>query len=64
MRVQKEGKARDRYVCQICGSSECVEGHHILDVFFAGAAIVDNIITLCSKHHKDAHAGKLDISVF
>ncbi len=60
-RAQKAGRERDRNICQICGSSDHVEGHHIIDHQFNGAALADNIITLCHKHHSDVHKGKIDI---
>ena len=63
-RAQKEGRLRDGNVCQICGSSDHVEGHHILDYQFNGAANIENIITLCSKHHDDVHKGLIDILKF
>jgi len=63
-RAQKAGKERDLYTCQICGSTDHVEGHHILDVAFGGAANVGNIISLCNKCHKNAHRGLIDIFRF
>lgn len=60
-RAQKAGRERDLNICQICGSSDHVEGHHIIDHQFGGAALADNIISLCHKHHKDVHDGKIDI---
>ena len=30
-KAQKRAKERDGYVCQVWGSSENVEGHHLLD---------------------------------
>ena len=63
-RVQKAGRSRDGNTCQICGAKDHVEGHHIVDYAFGGAASVDNIISLCQKHHKDVHNGKLNIFNF
>ena len=60
-RAQKAGRLRDGNRCQICGSSDHVEGHHIIDYAFGGAASSDNIISLCHKHHKDVHDGKINI---
>lgn len=60
-RAQKEGRERDGNICQICGSTDHVEGHHIIDYIFSGAANTDNIISLCHKHHNDVHNGKIDI---
>lgn len=34
-RAQKAGRERDRNICQICGSSDHVEGHHIMVKFTA-----------------------------
>lgn len=64
LRAQKEGKERDGYVCQICGSKNHVEGHHIVDYQYGGKASADNIVTLCHDCHKDVHRGKLDIMIF
>lgn len=63
-KAQKAGKHRDGDTCQICGSSDHVEGHHIVDYVFGGAASVENIIALCHKHHRDVHDGKLNIIRF
>ena len=60
-KAQKAGRERDRNVCQIGGSRDHVEGHHIIDYHFSGAALADNIIALCRKHHNDVHNGKIDI---
>lgn len=60
-KAQRAGRERDRNRCQICGSKNHVEGHHIVDHQFGGAANVDNIITLCHKHHRDVHKGSIDI---
>lgn len=60
-RVQKQGKERDQHVCQICGSTEHTEGHHIFDYAFGGAADEDNIITLCHSCHQGVHKGLIDL---
>lgn len=59
--VQKKGKERDLYICQICGSKKNVEGHHILNYQYGGAANIDNIVTLCRKCHNQVHRGNIDI---
>lgn len=64
LKAQKHGKERDAYTCQICGSKDNVQGHHIIDVHFNGAASDENIISLCNQHHKKVHAGKIDIIKF
>jgi len=62
--AQRKGRERDRNTCQICGSNNHVEGHHIIDHQYDGAASVDNIIALCHRHHKEVHSGKIDILKF
>ena len=63
-KVQQVGKKRDLYVCQVCGSREKAEGHHIIDYQFGGSANIDNIVTLCGKCHKQVHRGKIDLIKF
>lgn len=63
-RAQKAGRERDKNICQICGSTDHVEGHHIIDYLFFGAANIDNIISLCHKHHNDVHRGRIDVMKF
>lgn len=47
--------------CQICGSKESLEAHHI--VFQSKSKIrkdrKSNLVVLCEKHHDDVHANKL-----
>jgi len=64
LKAQKQGKDRDLHTCQICGDSNKVQGHHIIDVQFNGSANKDNIVSLCDDHHKKVHAGKLSITKF
>lgn len=59
--VQRAGKKRDLFVCQICGSTVKPEGHHVINFQYGGAADIDNIITLCQKCHKSVHRGTIDI---
>lgn len=63
IKAQKEGKSRDGF-CQLCGSTQNLEGHHIFDVQFGGAANKDNIVSLCDKCHDKVHANKVDIDIF
>ena len=55
-KAQRAGRERDGNRCQICGSKNHVEGHHIVDHQFGGAASA-----LCHKHHNDVHKGNIDI---
>lgn len=61
--AQQAGKRRDRYTCQICGSRENVEGHHVFEFSIGGAPHKDNIITLCHGCHEAVHKGKIDIMI-
>ena len=63
-KAQREGKIRDNYVCQVCGRRDHIEGHHIIDVAFGGAADPDNIVALCHNHHRAVHDGKIDLFMF
>jgi 5-methylcytosine-specific restriction endonuclease McrA len=63
-KVQCLGKIRDRNICQACGSTNSLEGHHIIDYQYGGTANVDNIVTLCHVCHKQVHRGNLDLVKF
>ena len=63
-KIRKEGKERDSYTCQICGSTENVEGHHVVDYSFGGASDSNNIVTLCPSCHRKVHKGLIDIDLF
>ena len=54
--------ARDNYKCQ-SGKSGCVNELHVHHIKFrsnGGSDNPSNLVTLCAKHHKQLHAGKLD----
>lgn len=63
-RAQKYGKIRDKFTCQICGATTDIEGHHILEHQYNGAADVENIVSLCHRHHRDVHDGFIDVFRF
>lgn len=46
-------KERDRFKCAICGGTEELQAHHILEkkMFPKYMLDLDNGITLCSRHH-------------
>ena len=64
LRAQKAGKERDGYVCQICGSTDRVQGHHMIDHMFGGAPTARNIITLCYRCHQEVHKGNIELTFF
>lgn len=58
---------RDNHLCRICLShghikTDELEAHHIIPLHEAPdmAYDLDNIITLCARHHKAADLGKID----
>ena len=59
--AQRNGKIRDGYVCQICGSQDHPEGHHVIEYQYGGAADIRNIVTVCRECHKQIHRGKIGI---
>lgn len=63
-KAQRDGRTRDLNICQICGSREKVEGHHIIDHQYTGSANVDNIIALCHSCHTSVHKGKFNLLKF
>lgn len=64
IKAQRAGRERDLNTCQKCGSRKQVEGHHIIDLQFTGAAIVDNIISLCHICHTEVHKGEISLNKF
>jgi hypothetical protein len=46
--------------CYLCGSSEKLTQHHILDRRFGGGTEEDNIVPICQKCHNDLNKGKIE----
>ena len=64
IKAQKEGKKMDEFMCFFCLETfEGNHGHHIIFYSEDGIASVHNMITLCSKCHREYHAGKLNIEI-
>lgn len=42
--------------CYVCGTTEDLELHHKIPRCLGGLDFVDNIIFLCTKHHKAVHS--------
>lgn len=61
--VQRKGRARDRGICQVCGSALRPEGHHAFDYQYGGPASIGNIVTLCHDCHTKVHRGSMDVKV-
>lgn len=52
---RKEVYARDGYVCALCGSHQYLQIHHVIPRSQGGSDFPENLITLCSKCHGQAH---------
>jgi hypothetical protein len=48
--------------CEICGA-KAVDVHHI-EGRGKGKDVISNLMGLCRKHHRYAHDGKIDKTVF
>jgi len=46
---------RDGWRCQSCGSSDCLQVHHICFRSRLGDDKDENLITLCADCHRDIH---------
>jgi hypothetical protein len=47
--------------CAICGYDKIVEVHHIIPKCKDGTDDLNNLIVLCSNHHKEIHADMFDL---
>jgi len=54
-RMKRMVLERDNYVCQVDGSKEKLEVHHIKPKGKKGKDFIENLITLCKKCHWKAH---------
>ena len=54
--LRRQVLERDGWRCQLCGSMEGVEVHHIQRRSQAGEDLEDNLITLCSACHRRVHS--------
>lgn len=64
IKSQHAAKVLDAYACFFCNKVELANhGHHIILFSEAGAASVDNMITLCAECHRAYHSGKLKIDI-
>jgi Holliday junction DNA helicase RuvB len=54
--------ARDKHRCRHCGSSHCLQIHHIIPWSKGGRSRMKNLITLCRTCHALVHEGLLVIT--
>lgn len=66
-KARKEANERDHHLCRICLKQKILttnqlETHHIIPLSAATekAYDIDNLITLCVKHHKAADRGEIN----
>jgi hypothetical protein len=52
---------RDGNRCRICGSTYCLEFHHIVPLASGGLNVLGNILVCCRSCHSRIHAGKLSL---
>jgi 5-methylcytosine-specific restriction endonuclease McrA len=59
-RFRKEVFKRDHYKCVVC-KEMAVDAHHIVDrsLWPDGGYILDNGVSLCTGHHKEAEESKI-----
>lgn len=61
--VKNYVRTRDSYTCQSCGKTNCViEVHHKHQRKDGGTNSPANLISLCTKCHKDHHDGKINVN--
>ncbi|MDQ0917537.1 HNH endonuclease [Paenibacillus sp. V4I5] len=62
-RAIRHAKERENHTCQLCGSKENVQGHHLIDYGFGGEASPDNIVAVCGDCHGKIHRGEITVKV-
>lgn len=58
-RLHRETLERDGWRCQICGSSQNLDVHHMRCRSALGDDAETNLITLCRECHQLQHGGEL-----
>jgi 5-methylcytosine-specific restriction endonuclease McrA len=56
--IRRRVKTRDGFRCRWCGRTTDLEVHHVLYVSQGGPDYDSNLITLCLRHHQEAHSDK------
>lgn len=58
--LRDQGQCRFHRHGRRCGNRKYLEFHHKLPVSLGGADTVENLVLLCSEHHKSVHLNKLE----
>jgi len=62
--VRERVLQRDRYQCQVCGTTEQIQVHHWKRYRSQGGQDTeDNLVTMCFAHHAALHRGELNITL-
>jgi 5-methylcytosine-specific restriction endonuclease McrA len=59
-KLRVEVLERDGWRCQSCGSSDCLQVHHIRSRGRLGDDTEENLITLCADCHSDIHRNRFN----
>jgi 5-methylcytosine-specific restriction endonuclease McrA len=54
--LRREVRRRDGNRCRVCGATEKLSVHHIVKARNGGRDTLDNLVTLCARHHRQADA--------
>lgn len=54
-KLKERVRNRDNNKCTKCDETNDLEVHHILPLIDGGDNSMDNLVTLCHKHHRQAH---------
>lgn len=55
-RIRAAVRRRDGNACAVCGSSEKLSVHHVIPARLGGSDEMDNLVTVCVLHHRQADA--------
>ena len=55
--LQRQVLERDGWRCQVCGSTQHLQVHHLKFRSHSGGDVEQNLITLCSECHLSVHVG-------
>jgi len=54
-KLQRQVLERDGWRCQVCGSMQCLQVHHLKFRSQSGGDEEQNLITLCAECHERMH---------
>jgi 5-methylcytosine-specific restriction endonuclease McrA len=52
--IRRQVRLRDGNACVVCGSRERLSVHHLVKARDGGRDALDNLVTLCATHHRQA----------